>query len=128
MAKMFYKVIEVNLNEDTYFEVKLDAQPVIYKSVRKWVEAFAEEGVYPADKERFLEFFDPFKLKAGAEHNWQRVYYRRLMEDGNWRWVCMEVIPEENFDRDDPIVLIVVRDVEDYIRDFQQQVGHADLD
>lgn len=48
LTKNFYKVIEVNLDEDTYFEVKVDdaERPRIYNGVRTWqmdslqVEAF----------------------------------------------------------------------------------------
>lgn len=39
LTKNFYKVIEVNLDEDTYFEVKVDdaERPHIYNGVGRWI-------------------------------------------------------------------------------------------
>lgn len=110
LARNFYKVIEVNLKEDTYFEI-MSAEKTVYKSLRKWVDAFAERGVYPQDRQRFLSFFD----KTTVDY-WRRIYYRRLIEN-KWRWVCMEVVPTG----DDDIAILVVRDVEDYITDWRNQ-------
>lgn len=127
LASKFYKIIEVNLDDGTYFEIKVDddEKPIIYKDVNYWAAAFAAVAVYPADRTRFLEFFQPFKLKAGVEQQWQRVYYRRNINN-TWRWVCMEVLPNENFSQNDPIVLIVVRDVQEYIKDFEEQIECAE--
>lgn len=118
LEKNFYKVIEINLKEDTYFEVKVNEDAPVYKSVKKWIEAFLKNGgVHPDDIYRFCAFF------ARMDGKPQRVYYRRLIDNG-MRWVCMECWPTENFDEDDPIVIVVVRDVEDYIRDYHEQVGY----
>lgn len=122
LAKNFYKVVEVDLNTDSYFEVT-DGEPGRpHEGLMKWVEAFIDGGgVHPEDVQRFRGFFNPFVLKLGID-KWQRVYYRRLI-DNKWRYVCMEVLPLENYSDDDAIVLMVVRDVEEYIKDFHMQVG-----
>ena len=40
LAKSFYKVIEVNLDDDTYFEVKVTGtEPHIYSKLQTWVDA-----------------------------------------------------------------------------------------
>lgn len=107
LSKSYYKVIEVNLNEDTYFEVKInDAEPHVYEGLQKWVEAFASTGVHPDDKMRFKKFFNPVKING-------KIFYRRKIDE-EWHWVCMEVIPFENYSVDDAIVLITVKDIEDY--------------
>lgn len=112
LARNFYKVVEVNLAEDTYYEVRVDGkEKVIYKSLKKWVDVFAEKGVYPRDRERFLAFFD----RNNVDY-WRRIYYRRLI-DNKWRWVCMEVVPTDDVE----IAVLVVRDVEDYIADWRDQ-------
>lgn len=132
LTKNFYKVIEVNLDEDTYFEVKVDdaERPHIYNGVRTWVDGFiAGGGVHPDDITRFRKFFNLFDLKniAASTRRWQRVFYRRMI-DGEWKYVYMEVIPMDSFSKNDPIVLIVVKEIADYVRDFCEQVDGAHLD
>lgn len=122
LSTNFYKIIEVDLNTKNYFEVKVDNDR-IYNDVCRWADAFVDSGgVHPEDVERFREFFNPFKLKEVAPQKWQRVYYRRMI-GSEWRMVCMEVIPFENFSDEEPLVLLVVRDVEDYIKDFREQIS-----
>lgn len=74
LTKNFYKVIEVNLDEDTYFEVKVDdaERPHVYNSVRTWVDGFIAG---PDDIPRFRKFFNLFDLKniAASTRRWQRV-------------------------------------------------------
>lgn len=36
--------------------------------------------------------------------------------------VCMEVIPMDNYSPEDPIVLIIVKEIEDYVNDYNEQV------
>lgn len=120
LAKDFIKVIEVDLNEDTYFEVKVD-ESYLYKDLRKWVDAFLEAGaVYEEDIPAFKEFFkfdiDNPKMK--------RVFYRRKEKDGNYRLVCMEVVPFSHYSPENAIVLIFVRGVEDSVKDYKKQFGN----
>lgn len=126
LSKGYDKVIEVNLDEDTYFEVKVDEdeQPHIYKSLRTWVDGFVKGGgVHPEDVERFYEFFDLFQLKKEVilTKKWPRIFYRRKFGE-EFKYVCMEVIPMDNFSHDEPIVLITVRQTAGYVKDFCDQV------
>lgn len=70
LFKNFYKVIEVNKEENTYFEVYVnDEERVVYKDVNYWATEFANNGgVLEEDKENFLSFF------FGGKN---RVYYKR---------------------------------------------------
>lgn len=114
LSQMLYKIIEVNLEDGSYFEIKNDGNGKKYYDVLYWAQEFAKENVYPMDKEKFMRFFNPFSMRR-HEKEWQKVYYRRLIGK-KWRWVCMEVIPEN-----DDIVLIVVRDVDDYIEQWRKE-------
>ena len=130
LVKSFYKVIEVNLDDDTYFEVKVaGAEPHTYSKLQTWVDAFVESGgVHPDDIKAFKVFCVPLKLKAALIGiKTQRVFYRRWI-NGQWRYVYMEAIPMDIYTSDDPIVLIVVKDIEDYVKEFCQQVKGAHLD
>ena len=45
LSKSFYKVIEVNLNDGTYFEVKVDdEEPHIYNNIKYWMDEFVAAG------------------------------------------------------------------------------------
>ena len=121
LSKSFYKVIEVNLNDGTYFEVKVDdEEPHIYSNIKYWMDEFiAAGGVHKDDVEKFKRFFDPFILKTKID-KWPKVFYRRLI-DGEYRKVCMEVIPMDNYSQEDSIVFIIVKDIEDYIDEYFKQ-------
>ena len=114
-------------------------------------EFIAAGGVHPNDVERFKEFFNPFILKTKVVDKWPRVFYRRLI-DGEYKEdntipndnkeninmnstlfsdskkVCMEVIPMDNYSSEDPIVLIIVKEIGDYTKDYQDQVVNQIID
>ena len=121
LSKSFYKVIEVNLNDGTYFEVKVDdEEPHIYSNIKYWMDEFiAAGGVYKDDVEKFKHLFDPFILKTKID-KWPKVFYRRLI-NGEYRKVCMEVIPMDNYSQEDSIVFIIVKEIEDYIDEYFKQ-------
>lgn len=121
LSKSFYKVIEVNLNDGTYFEVKVDdEEPHIYSNIKYWMDEFiAAGGVHKDDVEKFKRFFDPFILKTKID-KWPKVFYRRLI-NGEYRKVCMEVIPMDNYSQEDSIVFIIIKDIEDYIDEYFKQ-------
>ena len=123
LSSSYYKVIEVNLDDGTYFEVKVnDEEPHVYNNIKYWMDEFiAAGGVHPDDVERFKEFFNPFILKTKIEDKWPRVFYQRLI-DGEYKEVCMEVIPMDNYSPEDPIVLIIVKEISDYVNEYNQQV------
>ena len=123
LSSSYYKVIEVNLDDGTYFEVKVnDEEPHVYNNIKYWMDEFiAAGGVHPDDIERFKEFFNPFILKTKIEDKWPMVFYQRLI-NGEYKEVCMEVIPMDNYSPEDPIVLIVVKEIGDYVNEYNQQV------
>ena len=124
LSSSYYKVIEVNLDDGTYFEVKVNDKepPRIYNNIKYWMDEFiAAGGVHSDDVERFKAFFNPFILKTKIVDKWPRVFYRRLI-DGEYKEVCMEVIPMDSYSPEDPIVLIIVKEIGEYVDDYRQQV------
>jgi hypothetical protein len=79
LAKNYYKVIEVNPNEDTYFEVKVDEDRKSDNFSRWVIDFVAEGGVHPDDAERFKNFLDLDSIHEG------RLFYRRKI-NGSWRY------------------------------------------
>ena len=111
LSQSYYKVIEVNLDDGTYFEVKIsDEEPHVYNNIKYWMDEFI-----------------PFILKTKVVDKWPRVFYRRLI-DGEYKEVCMEVIPMDNYSSEDPIVLIIVKEIGDYTKDYQDQVVNQIID
>lgn len=125
LSQNYYKVIEVNLDDGTYFEVKVnDEEPHVYNNIKYWMDEFiAAGGVHPNDVEKFKEFFNPFILKTKVVDKWPRVFYRRLI-DGEDK----EVIPMDNYSPEDPIVLIIVKEIGDYVQDYNNQVVEKIID
>lgn len=115
LATNFYKIIEVNLDDNNYFDVMSDAVAV-YNDVRVWAKKFVEVGVHGDDRKKFVDYFEGF----GKDKIGEKLFYRRLI-NGEWRYVCMEIIPGEVYSDDSPIVLLVVRDVEDYLEEGIRQ-------
>ena len=62
LSQSYYKVIEVNLDDGTYFEVKVsDEEPHVYNNIKYWMDEFiAAGGVHPNDVERFKEYTSSF--------------------------------------------------------------------
>lgn len=115
LANRFYKVVEANLNDGTYFEVKSDGTPgKTYRNLNHWATEFGKTEVHHNEKDRFMNFFNRLE-------QFPVVYYRRKIND-TWRWVCMEVIPFDTYTPEDKVVLIIVRDVEHLLQIAESQV------
>lgn len=123
------KVLEVDLREGLYYEVKVDGDELPKGEnaiLSEWIMDFAKENVHPDDFGRFYKFFaDLGHVERDLKEKWMsRGFYRRKSKDG-WRYVSAEFIKLEDFE-DDGYALLVIRDIEDYIKDFKRQVGSYD--
>ena len=123
LSNNLYKIVEIDLNNDRFYEIKVAAQEKTErKDMHGWIQKFAKKSVHPADIQHFLAFFNIEDTKECLRANWmRRLYYRRKVGT-TYRWVCIEVVKTESYDEENnALVLLSVRDVEDYIRDFQKQ-------
>lgn len=124
LSKNFIKVLEVDLNEGTFYKVKVseDEEPqTIY--IHEWVQDFAKENIHPDDVENFISFFNFWALKVGIENNWlQTTFYRRKFKDG-YKYVSMDIVPLDTYTVEDSKVILVVRDVQSYIDTYIKQMG-----
>ena len=124
LSKNFIKVLEVDLNEGTFYKVKVseDEEPqTIY--IQEWVRDFAKENIHPDDVENFISFFNFWALKVGIENNWlQTTFYRRKFKDG-YKYVSMDIVPLDTYTIEDSKVILVVRDVQSYIDTYIKQMG-----
>ena len=124
LSKNFIKVLEVDLNEGTFYKVKVseDEEPqTIY--IQEWARDFAKENIHPDDVENFISFFNFWALKVGIENNWlQTTFYRRKFKDG-YKYVSMDIVPLNTYTVEDSKVILVVRDVQSYIDTYIKQMG-----
>ena len=123
LSDNLYKIVEIDLNNDRFYEIRVAAQEKTErKHLNSWIQNFAKESVHRADMQHFLAFFNIEDTKACLRANWmRRLYYRRKVGT-IYRWVCIEVVKTKDYDEENnALVLLSVRDVEDYIIDFQKQ-------
>ena len=123
LSDNLYKIVEIDLNNDRFYEIRVAAQEKTErKHMHSWIQNFAKKSVHPADIQHFLAFFNIEDTKDCLRNNWmRRLYYRRKVGT-MYRWVCLEVVKTEGYNEEhNARVLLSVRDVEDYIRDFKKQ-------
>ena len=123
LSDNLYEIVEIDLNNDRFYEIRVAAQEKTERRhMHSWIQNFAKKSVHPADMQHFLAFFNIEDTKECLRANWmRRLYYRRKVGT-IYRWVCIEVVKTEGYDEENnALVLLSVRDVEDYIRDFQKQ-------
>ena len=123
LSDNLYKIVEIDLNNDRFYEIRVAAQEKTErKHMHSWIQNFAKKSVHPADMQHFLAFFNIEDTKECLRANWmRRLYYRRKVGT-IYRWVCLEVVKTKGYNEEhNARVLLSVRDVEDYIRDFKKQ-------
>lgn len=123
LSDNLYKIVEIDLNNDAFYEIKVSAlEKTERKHLQSWIRDFAKKKVHPDDMMYFLEFFDIEDTKECLRNNWMRRCYYRRKVGSVYRYVCIEAIKTETYDEDNnAIILLSVRDVEDYINDFKRQ-------
>ena len=120
LRMVFHKILKVNLTRDNYYEIKVYDDELSedkgYSSLfSEWMEQFADMGqVYKDDLKEYYEFINREhlckRLKAGETY--MSFRYRRLVGD-KFRWVQMEIIPSVEYEDDEQIVMLYVRDIND---------------
>ena len=123
LSDNLYKIVEIDLNNDSFYEIRIAAQEKTErKHLNSWIQNFAKKSVHPADMQHFLAFFNIEDTKECLRANRIRRLYYRSNVGAMYRWVCLEVVKTEGYNEEhNARVLLSVRDVEDYIRDFKKQ-------
>lgn len=120
LQMIFHKILKVNLNEDSFTEIKAYEEERIPEkgyntSLTQWMTEFARCGqIYPDDVESYLAFVNlqaiHERLKKGQ--NYQTLRYRRKVHD-KFRWVQLEIIPSVEYSEQEQILMLFVRDIHD---------------
>lgn len=129
LAKTYYKVLKVNLSDDSYQVVKIQPQEVSeeksldVKSFSLWTMTFADNGnVYEADENIYRTRLTLDSLRNFFSENERfRLRYRRKTE-GVFRWVFMEIIKADDYSDEEQNVWLFVQDIHDsYVHEMEVQ-------
>ncbi len=128
LSGVYYKILKVNISADTFEIVRIgkwEQKQFLcrYDTISGWLRGFAQAGgVYEDDKEEYLKFTDLERLRAQFKKSRERINYcyRRKKENG-YRWVQMELMPDDEYTDEHQTLLLCVRDVhEEYLREQQR--------
>lgn len=108
LMERYHKVLEINLEDDTFIGIKIDKNERINSNNWKaWALEYCGASVHPDDRARFTEFFNG---------NGRRLVFYRRKNNENWDWACMELIPT----KDTTIAVLLVIDVQDFAMLWEQ--------
>ncbi|MBQ0052197.1 MAG: diguanylate cyclase [Treponema sp.] len=144
LAYYFYKIIKVNLKDDSYSIIKPDANDIAEsdqskKHLNKWLREFSiSSKIHPEDRIIFnhvanIEYARKYFLgKDSEDKKYLHLKYRRLV-NGKYRWVLMELIPAKDFSKENPILYLYIKDINDeYLKEIEKtknqlQITHKDM-
>jgi len=129
LARTYYKVLKVDLTDDSYQVVKLplsernSEEKLDVKSLSLWFMTFADEGnVYEADENIYRTRLTLDSLRNFFKENERfRLRYRRRTE-GVFRWVFMEIIKADDYTDENQTAWLFVQDIHDsYVHEMEVQ-------
>ena len=135
LSNVYRKIIRINLSEDTHQEIKVnynrnETDHGMSVKMSEWFRKFAEAGyVHADDLEAFCEFTSIHKIRMHFRHSKEslELVYRRREDDGEFRWVSMELIPSVEYSPHNQVVILYLRDVNDMYSLELQRKNEADF-
>lgn len=129
LSFIYYKILKINLTQDTYEIIKAtDEQGISMsnppKSVSQWFRLFVEyKNLAPEDEEEYKSFTDMEALRVRFRSSRECIrfrYRRKIGED--FRWVCMEILPGIEYTDENQVVMLYIKDIhDDYVAEVQRQ-------
>lgn len=123
ISRMYHKIIKVNLTDDSFEPIEVygkewQGEQAInnYHKLSEWFQHFAEsEQIHAEDKQNFCEYANLPTLKhiMRLTEIDCTLEYRRLI-NGEYRWVCMEVLRSPEYTQDNQVVLLCIKDIDNW--------------
>ncbi|WP_066645008.1 EAL domain-containing protein [Christensenella timonensis] len=119
LRNIYDELYEMNVTKNTYKAVyHTPGKYVIPAEGGVLTEGVAEVAgnmIHPEDRERFLQFFELEKVRrefsSGAE---SRIgEFRKLLQNGEYRWASLTVLPVKRSQGDDEIFLCFIMDIDE---------------
>lgn len=127
LSEFFYRILKVNLTEDSYKEIKvfepeLEEGYVVPGNISTLLREFAEMGnVHPEDVEEYLRFANIVHLRNQFKSDKRHLRYRYRRKVGDkFQWVAMDFVPGEEYTEENQIVLMYIRDINDICEEEHQ--------
>ncbi len=123
LSNVYYIILRANFTDDTYDIVKVDRQRYTRfyegqdKISRMMYDIATSELIFSEDKNRFIKFNDIDEVRESLKKKKAKLtcQYRRLI-DGEYRWVSMEIIKNEDYRDDNQTALVYIKDIHnDYL-------------
>ena len=128
LSAFYYVILKVNLTTDSYLILKdgFDDQEKYFDSLTSFsarLRGFADmDCIYEDDKKEYLEFCNIKRLRkafAGGNRK-EMIRYRRKVKD-EFKWVSLTMICSEEYEDDNQIVMLYVRDInDDYLKQLDE--------
>lgn len=122
LADDYYKILKINLTQDSYKIIKTNAEEMsefkgFDDTISGWLRYFALSGqVHEDDIDEYLSFTDMDFLKEYFKNSDKKVdvNYRRIVGD-EYKWVNMFLAKAPDYTDDNQLVLLYVSDISQHI-------------
>lgn len=133
LSSFFLRILKVNLTTDTYWMLKNNEKEkqgtfdkIATFSSRQ--QEYAKQGyIHQEDIEEYLQFYDIERLrKYFADGNQQARQHFRYRIGQEYHWVSMELLRSTEYQDEDQLVVLYVRDInDDYMRQIDVVMRHV---
>lgn len=118
LTEAYYKVLAINLTTDSHEEIKKSPISSSEKTSSKISECFHHfaysNEIYIDDQEKFLRFTSLNHLRNLFDNGktYACCHYRRKVGN-DMRWVCMELIPAQEYSSRHQEIFLYIKDIHD---------------
>lgn len=135
VTRDYYKILVVNLSDDSYEVIKNDENiftktKVRYLGLRKWLMDFAaQENVYEDDLCLYEKFVNAIYADGGQDKAEYKCSYRRK-SGTEFRWVQMEFVKDSKYAQGHFSGILTVRDIDDIYKAqlrYQEQLEYNSM-
>ena len=118
LRQIYDELYEVNVSDDSYrivyhVEGKYKIPPASGKLTNA-INSISKEMIHPEDTARFREFFDIGNMRHSFRNgqDYRIAEFRKLLQDGTWRWASLTVFPLSGGDGSDEMYLVFIMDID----------------
>ena len=128
LSTFYYLILKVNLTTDSYLILKdgFNDGETCFNSLTSFsarLHSFADRNyVYEEDKKDYLEFCNTKRLKQAFSEGSKQETIRYRRRCGNeFKWVSISMMCSEEYEDDNQIVMLYVRDInDDYLKQLDE--------
>lgn len=120
LCASYTKILKINITDDTYKIIQMNiaeqtAEKGFADKIFSWLYNFGKSGqVHPEDLVNYLKLTDKDYMNCFFEKDKRNlnIFYRRKSSDG-YRMTKMEMIPAEDYRRDNKNLYLYVKDIDE---------------